>query len=96
MGNRKGAHHRGSHQVRARAIVAAANADPTTKCGRCGKTLAEHRPHRNGTAARWDAGHVHDGQVGGPLRPEASTCNRSAGASKGNQLRRGLKTTRDW
>ena len=42
--------------------------------------------------------HVHDGQINGPLAPEASTCNRTAGATLGNQRRqaRKMRTTRDW
>lgn len=91
-------HHTGSYQARAAAVRAAANANPTTTCWRCGRTLAEHPPHRNGKPARWTAGHIHDGQIDGPLAPEASTCNYSAGATLGNKRRssRRLNTTRDW
>jgi hypothetical protein len=96
MGNRhKRAHHRGTHQLRARAVVTAANANPNTRCGRCGLTLTQHTPHRNGKPATWQAGHVIDGQVNGELRPEASTCNESHGATLGN-TRRVQATTRDW
>jgi hypothetical protein len=87
MGNTKAAHHMGTHQVRARAVVNAANANPMTTCWRCGLTLAEHAPHRNGRPAFWTAGHLHDGQIDGPLTPEASTCNYSAGAKAGNARR---------
>lgn len=85
MSGAKRAHYRGSYQRQARAVRAQANADPTTRCGRCGLTLAEHRD-----GATWDAGHVNDGQIGGPLQPEASTCNRSAGAALGNRRRQGI------
>ena len=96
MAKRKAAHHRGTYAAEARRVRAAANANPATRCWRCGRTLAEHPPHRNGRPARWTAGHIHDGQTGGPLAPEASTCNYSAGASAGNRRRQGLRTTRTW
>jgi hypothetical protein len=92
----KGPHHRGTHQVRARRVVAAANANPHTRCWRCGRTLDQHRRHRNGTPARWTAGHINDGQVDGELAPEASTCNMTAGSKLGNARRAGLARTRDW
>ena len=67
-------HHRGDYTVRARHVRAIANANPSTLCWRCGRTLHEHGPK-----ARWTAGHVIDGEIGGELRPEASTCNYGAG-----------------
>jgi hypothetical protein len=85
----KAPHHRGSHQRRAKKITAAADADPTTRCWRCGRTKAEH-------GRRWHAGHLVDGQVNGPLAAECEPCNTSAGARRGNQRRAGLRTTRDW
>ena len=88
------AHYAGTYLVDARHVRAAANANPHTRCWRCGRTLAEHPPHRNGRPARWQAGHVVDGQVGGQLRPEASTCNTSAGASHGNRKRE--PRSEDW
>lgn len=94
-----GAHHRGTYPARARALRARANADPLTRCWRCGRTLAEHPPHRNGKPARWTAGHLVDGQENGPLAPEASTCNYAAGAVLGNKRRsrRGQRrTSRRW
>lgn len=89
------AHYSGSYEREARAVREAAYRNPDTRCRRCGRTLQQHAPHRNGTPARWDAGHVNDGQPGGPLAPEASTCNRSAGAQLGNRTRR-LSTSRRW
>lgn len=89
MPGRKRAHYRGSYARRAAAVRRAAERDPTTRCWRCGRTKAEHgRP--------WHAGHLHDGQVDGPLRPECEQCNTSAGAAAGNRRRKGLETTRDW
>ena len=92
----KPAHRRGSYQRDAARVRALAYADTSTRCHRCGKTLAEHRPHRNGTPATWDAGHIEDGRAGGALVPEASTCNRSAGASDGNRRRKGLVLDQEW
>ena len=71
----KAAHHKGSYHVQSRHVRTLAYANPSTLCWRCGKTLPEHGPR-----ARWTAGHVIDGQIGGELRPEASTCNYAAGA----------------
>lgn len=73
------AHYRGTYQAEAKRIRALANADPTTRCWRCARTLAEHPNHHNGKPPTWTAGHVNDAQVGGPLAPEASTCNYSHG-----------------
>jgi hypothetical protein len=79
------AHYRGDYARRAAAVRAAAYANPATVCWRCGLTLEQIR--RTKPLARWEAGHVVDGQVGGLLRPEHSSCNRSAGAAYGNALR---------
>ena len=87
-------HYGVSYQLRARAVRAAAYADPRTQCWRCGKTLDEHGP-----GARWDAGHVRDGDPTSPLAPEAASCNRSAGAVLGNERRaqaKRLRTSRTW
>ncbi len=93
MAKTKGAHHRGDYHVRARRVRDQANTDPTTTCWRCGHTLAQHPPHRDGKPATWTAGHTVDGDSSAPLAPEASTCNYSAGAKAGN-ARRG--TGYDW
>jgi hypothetical protein len=79
------AHYRGSYDRRARALVAAANADSETVCWRCGRKARSGDP--------WQAGHVRDGDPTSPLRPEHRSCNASAGA----KLRvDGFKTSRDW
>ncbi len=87
MPNVKGPHHSGTYQRRAANVRAAANLDPDTRCWRCRRTLDQHEPHRNGTPARWTAGHIRDGDPTSPLAPEASTCNYSAGARTGNARR---------
>lgn len=96
MPARNRAHYRGSYKREAQQLRAAAYANPDTRCGRCGLTLEEHAPHRNGKPATWDAGHVLDATPGAPLQPEASTCNRSAGTIKSNQTRARTTTTRPW
>jgi hypothetical protein len=75
----KPVHYRGSYHVRARHVRQAAQANLSTRCWRCGKTLAEHEPHKNGKPAAWTAGHLRDGDPMSPLAPEASTCNFKAG-----------------
>lgn len=81
-----GDHHRFGHGPRAKALTDAANANPRTTCWVCGLTLAQMR--RIKPQAFWTAGHVIDGQVGGELRAEHSTCNFSRGARSGNAMRR--------
>lgn len=88
MAKVKAAHHRGTHQRRARAVVAAANANPATLCRRCGQ------PARPGDP--WQAGHINDGQIDGPLAPEHRSCNARAGQALSAQRRKPLQTTRDW
>lgn len=90
MAGPKGAHHRGSYHVTSRRVRQAANADPTTRCWRCGLTLAERR--RTHPKARWTAGHVVDGQAGGTLLPECSPCNYGNGA----RLRHRKRTNLTW
>ncbi len=87
MSGHKKPWHSGDYQHRARRVVQLAKLNPATRCWRCGLTLAEHKPHRNGRPARWTAGHTVDGDSSYPLAPEASTCNYSAGATHGNSQR---------
>lgn len=89
-------HYGGSYRTVAQRLVATANADQATTCGRCGLRLDEHSPHANGRPAFWTAGHVIDSQVDGPLRPEASTCNMAAGGRLGAARSRGVPTSRSW
>lgn len=88
----KAAHHRGDHQVRARRVTDAANANPNTRCCTCGNTLNHCGPNNdgrnlNGTPCTWDAGHPDGRWPGNQLRPECSHCNRSRGATNGNRSR---------
>ena len=91
MSNTTPAHRRGDYTRRAKVVRDAAYANPLTLCWRCGRTLAMHPK-----GDRWDAGHVLDGNPLSALAPEASSCNRSAGASLGNRRRVGIVTTVDW
>ena len=82
-------HHRDRRfVVLGKRIRDAANADPTTRCWRCGLTLAErHRTHPHAT---WQAGHLVDGDLSAGLAAECSTpCNSGAGARVSNANRHG-------
>jgi len=93
----KPAHRVGPYQTQARAVCAAASADPTTTCWRCGLMLHQHTPHKNGRRPFWTAGHVIDGDPLSPLLPEASTCNfRAGGLQAATMSRRTTGTTRRW
>jgi hypothetical protein len=87
----KPAHHRGTHQVRARRVTDQAKADPNAQCWRCGLTLSAHPSHRDGRPPFWTAGHIIDGLKDGPLAPEASVCNFAAG---GKQSRANASTNK--
>jgi hypothetical protein len=87
-------HHQGDYSRRARLVRQAANANPLTKCWRCGRTLSQHPPHHTGKPPTWQAGHVIDHDPASPLAPEASTCNTSAGATYGNARRE--PRSEDW
>ena len=84
-------HYSGTYQRRAKQVRLAAYANPPTLCGQCGRTLAQHGP-----GARWDAGHVIDGNPLSLLRAEVASCNRSAGAALGNRRRAGVVSSRKW
>ena len=88
----KAPHHRGTYHTRSQALLAAAKADPTTRCWRCGRTLAEHPPTTRGNPPRWSAGHVVKGQPEGQLLPEVLSCNVRAE----NEHRRRNRTPRSW
>jgi hypothetical protein len=64
-------HYTGSYRRTAEKMVAAANADPSTLCRRCGQ------PARAGDP--WTAGHVRAGDPDSPLAPEHASCNFGAG-----------------
>lgn len=78
-------HNNPAYRRAAAAIRAQAYGNPSTTCWRCGLTLDEVR--RTKPRTTWDAGHIVDGDLSAGLRPEHSSCNRSAGASAGNATR---------
>lgn len=82
------------YRRRGDAIIAAANRNPNAKCWRCGRTLAQHPPHRDGAPAKWTRGHVIDGDPRSPLAAEASTCNYSAGGRSGRAAQLGRRDRR--
>ncbi len=64
-------HYRGTYYRRAKALRDAANADPTTRCWRCGRLAIPGDP--------WQAGHVIDADSSSQLLPEHQSCNVKAG-----------------
>ena len=80
-------HYRGSYTVRAKAVRDAANADPATRCRRCGLTLAEFIAKHPDRKPAWQAGHVIDHNQLSPLAAEHAWCNGSDGARKRNRVR---------
>jgi len=87
-------HHAGSYGRRAAFVRSQAWAYTDTRCWRCGLTHAEGVARYGEQGARWQAGHVVDGQVDGELRPEHARCNTSAGAAHGNRKRE--PRSREW
>ncbi len=67
--------HDWSYQVRAKKIRDAAYADPSTRCWRCGRTLAEVQAANPDRRIVWHAGHVVTGDRYSPLLAEDSLCN---------------------
>ena len=82
----KAPHHRGAHQITARRVVAAANAQLSYTCPSCGLTLAEGI-QRWGKNGRWEAGHRVHGRSDLGYWAQHIRCNRSEGASYGNAKR---------
>lgn len=95
MPNRDRTHYTGSYEARARRVRDAAYADPTTRCWRCGRTLAEEQARQPDKQVVWHAGHTVDGSSAHPLAPEHSTCNLTAGGRLGVK-RRDLNPSRRW
>ena len=83
-------HHTHPHFVHVgRNVRAAANRNPATRCITCGGTHAEGVARWGDRGAAWQAGHINDGEIGGPLGPEHAHCNASKGARAVNARRRG-------
>ena len=88
-------HHSGSFAREALAVRLAAYAEPQTRCWRCRLTLVEVQAAFPRRRVRWTAGHLVDGQAGGPLAAECSPCNFGAGAVLGN-AQRVMPRSRRW
>ena len=100
-------HRQGTYHVDSRKVRDAANTHPGTVCIRCGRTLGQHDPHKNGKPARWTAGHTvpksttyalwltvtQRPPAGDWLGPEASTCN---GEAQATPVAARIITTRSW
>jgi len=80
------AHHKGTFQRRSQLVRDAANADPFTRCWRCGELARPGDP--------WQAGHLVDGAMNSPLAAEHRSCNARAGQKL--MARRYLRTSRAW
>ena len=65
--------YQGDYHVRSRKITAAAHADPTARCWRCGLTLEQVRRRLARPYATWHAGHIETN--GRRLAAECSPCN---------------------
>lgn len=80
-------HYSGDYSRRSQHVRDQANADPNTRCWRCGHTARPGDP--------WQAGHIVDGDPTSPLAAEHRSCNARAGAHRGHQ-RRKEPTSFDW
>ncbi len=60
-----------AYRRRAARLRAAATADPSTQCWRCGQRAIVGDP--------WQAGHLIDGELFSALAPEHRSCNARAG-----------------
>lgn len=67
--------HDWSFKLRAKPVRERAYADPSTRCWRCGRTLAEVREANPGRRVVWHAGHTVTGDPYSPLMAEDSLCN---------------------
>lgn len=87
-------HYEGDYKVRARALRNAAYADPSTRCFRCGLTLAEYKAQHPRRKADWHADHVVPGSRLSALVPSHASCNTQEGAR--NSHGAGLNPSRRW
>ena len=83
-------HYRGDYARRAAIVRRNANANPLTRCWRCGQLAQPGQP--------WQAGHLRDSDPTSPLLPEHRRCNAAAGGRLGGVLRRerSFSTSRRW
>jgi hypothetical protein len=79
--------HDHTHDVRAKRVRDAAYADSTTRCWRCGRTLAEVRAAFPRRRVTWMAGHLERTRWS-PLKAECSPCNLGDGQRITMEIRR--------
>lgn len=101
-------HYQGQFASYRKQLMQLAAMTPTAICWRDGLTLEQHPPHKDGTPAKWTAGHTIDGDptatpwlnvdrrppAGSWLALEASTCNYANGARRTNKLRANPRSRR--
>jgi hypothetical protein len=88
MPGRDRRHYQGDYAVRAGRVRRSADADPLTRCWRCGELARVDDP--------WQAGHVFDGDPDSPLMPEHRSCNVRAGVRITHAHRQLPKASRRW
>jgi len=94
----KQAWHDWRHDERSRRLRAVWGANPSTVCARCGMTYQQAVAAWGRRAAAWEAGHIRNSTVATSdkdYQPEHSRCNRSAGATYGNNQRL-RRNSREW
>lgn len=79
--------YRGNYETRARLVCDNARANASTRCWRCGLTLAEVRALNPRRRIRWQAGHVRASDPRSPLLAEHSLCNERHGQALGEQAK---------
>jgi len=87
-------HYGGDYHARSKALRAAAYADPSARCWRCGLTMAEFVASFPRRRSEWHADHVVPGDRLSPLRPAHASCNTSEGAR--NSHGTGMNPSRRW
>jgi len=88
-------HYDAQFKQRGKVMREAAAADSTTKCWRCGLTLAEYRAQHPGREVSWHVDHVVPGRTNSPLRMAHSTCNMEEGGRNRHRVA-GMNPSRRW
>lgn len=80
-------YHKGAHRRLGTPVVRAANADPSYRCPRCGKTKAEMTQTHGADAAKWVRGHKRRATIAttaAEYQAEHARCSAGEGASVRN------------
>lgn len=83
-------HYDAEYRRRRAVLIAEANADPDTRCWRCGHPLDYWAPDDC-----WTTGHVRDTDPTSPLLAEHASCNYRAGGALGAQRREANRRHRE-